>query len=123
VPTAPSDDARFADIPRLPKDAEGPIFAEPWEAQAFALTVRLHEMGYFSWHEWTAALAVELRQATRRGEPDDDTARYYHRWLAALERLVIAKGLTDATALNSRKDAWAEAYRSTPHGQPVELKV
>ena len=96
------------------------VFAEPWEAQAFALAVRLSAQGHFSWKEWTAALAEELKAAVDRGEPDDGT-RYYHHWLAALERLVVAKGLTDGAALLARKDAWADAYRHTPHGRPVEL--
>jgi nitrile hydratase accessory protein len=97
-----------------------PVFAEPWEAQAFALAVRLSQEGHFTWAEWSAALAEEVRSAAGRGEPDDGT-RYYHHWLAALERLVTAKGLTDPAALLARKDAWAEAYRHTPHGKPVEL--
>jgi hypothetical protein len=65
-------------------------------------------------------LADELRAAAERGEPDDGS-RYYHHWLAALERLVMAKGLTDRAAMEERKEAWAQAYRHTPHGQPVEL--
>ena len=96
------------------------MFAEPWEAQAFALAVKLAERGYFSWNEWTATLADELRSAADRGETDDGS-RYYHHWLAALERLVTSKGLTDRAALEKRKEAWAEAYRHTPHGKPVEL--
>lgn len=111
---------RLAALPRLPRDAGGPVFAEPWEAQAFALAVRLSEQGYFTWTEWAAALAQELRAAAGRGEPDDGS-RYYHHWLAALERLVTAKGLADPGALLARKEAWAEAYRRTPHGKPVEL--
>ena len=106
--------------PRLLRDAEGPVFAEPWQAQAFALAVRLSEQGHFTWKEWAAALAGELKAAARRGEPDDGS-RYYHHWLAALERLVTAKGLADPAALLARKEAWAEAYRRTPHGKPVEL--
>ena len=82
--------------------------------------MRLSAQGHFSWKEWTAALAEELKAAVDRGEPDDGT-RYYHHWLAALERLVVAKGLTDGAALLARKDAWADAYRHTPHGRPVEL--
>lgn len=113
--------SRVEDLPRLPKDADGPVFAEPWQAQAFALTMRLHEAGCFSWGEWTAALAAELRRTAERGEPDNDAAHYYEHWVAALEGLVTAKGLTDAVSLDCRKHAWAEAYRRTPHGQPVEL--
>jgi nitrile hydratase accessory protein len=96
------------------------VFAEPWEAQAFALAVKLSEQGHFTWKEWAAALADELKAAADRGEPDDGS-RYYHHWLAALERLVTAKGLAEPEALVARKEAWAEAYRRTPHGKPVEL--
>lgn len=113
---------RLAALPRLPHDSGGPVFAEPWEAQAFALAVRLSELGHFTWKEWAAALADELKAAAARGEPDDGS-RYYHHWLAALERLVTAKGLTDPPALRARKEAWADAYRHTPHGRPIELRA
>ena len=114
------DSERLAALPRLPRDEGGPIFAEPWQAQAFALAVKLSEAGHFTWKEWAGALADELRAAERRDEPDDGT-RYYEHWVAALERLVTAKGLTDQHALRERRDAWADAYRHTPHGQPVQL--
>ena len=107
-------------LPALPRDAGGPVFAEPWQAQAFALAVKLSEQGYFTWKEWAATLAEELKAAANRGEPDDGS-RYYQHWLAALERLVTAKGLSDPASLLARKEAWAEAYRHTPHGKPVEL--
>ena len=110
----------LAALLRLPRDPDGPVFAEPWEAQAFALAVRLSEQGYFTWKEWAAALAAEFGAAASRGEPDDGS-RYYRYWLAALERLVTAKGLADPGALRARKEAWAEAYRRTPHGKPVQL--
>jgi nitrile hydratase accessory protein len=111
---------RLAALARLPREKDGPVFAEPWEAQAFALAVKLSEQGHFTWKEWASALADELRAAVDRGEPDDGS-HYYHHWLAALERLVTAKGLTDRASLETRKEAWAEAYRHTPHGRPVEL--
>ena len=110
----------LAALSSLPRDAGGPVFAEPWEAQAFALAVKLSEQGHFTWKEWAAALAEELKAAANRGEPDDGS-RYYHHWLAALERLVAAKGLSDPSAMLARKEAWADAYRHTPHGKPVEL--
>jgi nitrile hydratase accessory protein len=110
----------FAALPRLLRNEDGAVFAEPWEAQAFALAVKLSEQGYFTWKEWATALADELKAAASRGEPDDGTS-YYHHWLAALERLVTTKGLADSAALVGRKEAWAEAYRRTPHGEPVEL--
>ena len=97
------------------------MFAEPWQAQAFALAVKLSEQGYFTWKEWAAALAAELKSAADRGEADDGS-RYYEHWLAALERLVAAKGLSDPDEMLVRKNAWADAYRHTPHGKPVILK-
>ena len=99
---------------------EPDVFREPWEAQAFALAVRLSEQGYFTWKEWAAALAEELQSASNRGEPDDGT-HYYEHWLAALERLVAARGLTDPAELAARKPAWIQAYERTPHGRPVQL--
>jgi len=108
-------------LPRVPPDEEGPVFAEPWQAQAFALAVRLSEEGRFTWKEWAAALAGELKAAADRGEPDDGS-RYYEHWLTALERLVAAKGMSDPAAMLERKQAWVDAYRHTPHGKPVELR-
>jgi nitrile hydratase accessory protein len=114
------DPESLAALPRLPRDEGGPVFREPWEAQAFALAVKLSEEGHFTWKEWAAALAEELKSAADRGEPDDGS-RYYEHWLATLERLVMAKGLSDPAALQERQKAWADAYRHTPHGKPVEL--
>ncbi len=111
---------RLAGLPRIPRDNGGPIFAEPWQAQAFALCVRLSADGYFTWKEWATTLAEELQAASERGETDDGS-RYYDHWLAALERLVTAKGLTDRAAMAAQKQAWADAYRRTPHGRPVAL--
>ena len=111
---------RLESLPGLPRDNEGPVFAEPWQAQAFAMAVRLSKQGHFTWTEWAAALADELKAASDAGQPDDGS-RYYEHWLAALERLVKEKSLTTADALDERKEAWADAYRHTPHGKPVEL--
>jgi nitrile hydratase accessory protein len=114
------DAVTLAALPRLPRDQGGPVFAEPWQAQAFALAVMLSGQGYFTWKEWATELAETLRAAAARGEPDDGS-RYYDYWLATLERVVLAKGLTDQAALIDRKDAWTAAYRNTPHGTPVQL--
>ena len=111
---------RLNALPRIPRDEEGPVFAEPWQAQAFAMAVRLCEQGHFTWKEWAAALAAELKAAEDRGEPDDGT-HYYEHWLAALERLVTAKSLSNPNEMLARKEAWAEAYRRTPHGKPINL--
>lgn len=104
----------------MPSDEDGPVFAEPWQAQAFAMAVRLSAEGHFTWEEWAAALGHQLQAAAARGEPDDGS-RYYEHWLAALEQIVVEKNLTRPDALAERKQAWIEAYENTPHGQPVEL--
>lgn len=117
-PIPPSE--TLAALPQILRDEGGPVFAEPWQAQAFALAVNLSALGHFTWKEWAAALAEELKSAADRGEPDDGS-RYYEHWLAALERLVTVKGLFDPAAMLARKEAWADSYRRTPHGKPVEL--
>lgn len=108
-------------LPAIPRDAEGPVFREPWEAQAFALTVKLHEACLFTWAEWAAALSDEIAHAQAAGDPDLGVT-YYHHWLAALERLVQGKQILDSAALDRRKQAWIHAYERTPHGKPVELR-
>lgn len=120
TPNSAPGPATFDALPSLPRDEGGPVFAEPWEAQAFAMAVRLSAQGHFTWKEWAAALATELKAAADRGQPDDGS-RYYHHWLAALEKLVTEKGLSNSAELLDRKEAWADAYRHTPHGKPVEL--
>ena len=117
----PVEESALAKLPRLPRDDGGPVFADPWQATAFALAVQLSVRGCFTWKEWAAALSEELKADELRGEPADGS-RYYHCWLTALERLAIEKGLSDGASLLQRKQAWADAYRHTPHGQPVELQ-
>ena len=107
-------------LPAIPRDDDGPTFRAPWEAQAFAMAVMLHEHGHFTWTEWAASLAEEIAAARTRGESDDGT-RYYHFWLAALEKLVADKRIVLADELQTRRDAWEEAARTTPHGQPIVL--
>lgn len=108
-------------LPTIPRDADGPVFRAPWEAQAFGMAVALHESGRFTWHEWARYLADEIAAALARGERDDGT-RYYHYWLAALEKIVADKGLVAAAEIMTRKDEWDRAARETPHGRPIELR-
>src|ERR1700730_19123346 len=83
---------RAADaVPSIPRDAEGPVFREPWEAQAFAMALALHERGLFTWPEWAATLADEIKRAQQAGDPDTGET-YYHHWLAALQRLGAPRG-------------------------------
>lgn len=107
-------------LPRIPRDADGPVFGAPWEAQAFGMAVALHARGCFTWTEWAARLADEIAAATARDEADDGR-RYYDYWLAALEKLVAAKGLVPTDELLTRKDEWDRAARATPHGRPILL--
>jgi nitrile hydratase accessory protein len=118
----PSAARRATDaIPGIPRDREGPVFREPWEAQAFAMALALHERGLFTWSEWAGALADEIKRAQAAGDPDlGDT--YYRHWLAALERLVAEKGVATADTLARYRHAWDHAADRTPHGEPIELK-
>jgi nitrile hydratase accessory protein len=109
-----------AEIPGLPHNPQGPVFKAPWEAQAFAMAVALHRRGLFTWTEWAAALADEIKRAQGAGDPDTGT-NYYHHWLAALERIVAEKGAADRTALPRYCAAWQRAARRTPHGSPIAL--
>jgi len=99
---------------------DGPVFREPWEAQAFALARSLRERGVFSSSEWAAALGEEIKKAQTEGDRDTGET-YYHHWLAALERLVAAKGLADSETLARTREAWRRASARTPHGTPIEL--
>ena len=102
------------------RDDEGPAFREPWEAQAFAMTLALHRQGLFSWPEWSQALGAQIVAAQRAGDPDlGDT--YYRHWMAALEQLVAAKGAGSLDELARCRNAWERAAARTPHGQPIEL--
>lgn len=105
----------------LPRDDGGPIFREPWEAQAFAMALSLHERGLFTWKEWAAALADEIKLAQANGDPDTGTT-YYRHWLATLEKMVATKGVATLETLNRYRDAWDHAADRTPHGKPIELK-
>ena len=109
-------------LPDIPCDAEGPVFREPWEAQAFAMAVALRERGFFTATEWAETLGAEIKRAQAGGDPDHGDT-YYRHWLAALERIVAENGITDARALARTRDAWEHACERTPHGQPIELKA
>ena len=108
-------------IPGVPRDHDGPVFREPWEAQAFAMTLALYERGLFTWPEWAATLADEIKKAQAGGDPDTGET-YYQHWLNALERMVAHKGVTDPATLKRYHDAWDHASDRTPHGQPIELR-
>jgi nitrile hydratase accessory protein len=106
----------------IPRDRDGPVFREPWEAQAFAMAVTLQARGLFTWGEWASALGEEIKRAQAAGDPDTGET-YYRHWLATLERLVAQKGVTDPATLARYREAWDHAADRTPHGTPIELRV
>jgi nitrile hydratase accessory protein len=110
-----------AELPELPRDTDGPVFKAPWEAQAFAMTLALHERGVFTWKEWAQTLAAVIGEVKRRGETDTGED-YYRHWLTALERIAATKELVTASLLLQRRQEWEEAARHTPHGQPIQLQ-
>src|SRR6201993_3924179 len=110
-----------AGMPDLPRDEGGPVFREPWEAQAFALAVALNERGVFTWSEWAAALSEEIKRAQAAGDPDTGET-YYRHWLATLERLLPPQGVATSETLHRYRDAWDHAADRTPHGSPIELR-
>ena len=109
-----------AAVPGVPRDEQGPVFREPWEAQAFAMALALKQRGLFTWSEWAAALGEELKRAQRAGDPDTGET-YYRHWLATLERLVTEKGVASGETLGRYREAWGHAADRTPHGTPIEL--
>ena len=108
-------------VPSIPRDDDGPVFRAPWEAQAFAMALALHERGLFSWPEWAAMLAAEIKRAQAAGDPDTGETYYLH-WLAALERMVAEKSIATPDTLARYHDAWDHAVDRTPHGEPIELQ-
>ena len=110
-----------AALPDLARDDSGPVFKSPWEAQAFAMVIALHERGLFAWKEWAQTLGEVIAEAKRRGEPDTGED-YYRHWLTALERMVTRAGLLTAAGLAARREQWVCAARETPHGQPIVLR-
>ncbi len=117
------EDARLAaeSVPSIPHDAEGPVFLEPWQAQAFAMALALHARDLFTWPEWAAMLSEQIKRAQAAGDPDSGDTYYLH-WLDALERIVAEKGVTDPRTLARYREAWDHAADRTPHGKPIELK-
>ncbi|WP_164718602.1 MULTISPECIES: nitrile hydratase accessory protein [Bradyrhizobium] len=113
--------AATAAIPSIPRDDDGPVFRAPWEAHAFAMALTLHERGVFTWPEWAAALAHQIKRAQAAGDPDTGETYYLH-WLATLEGLVASKGVASTDTLHRYRDAWDRAADRTPHGKPIELR-
>jgi nitrile hydratase accessory protein len=107
-------------VPSIPRGADGPVFRAPWEAQAFSMALALHERGLFTWTEWAAILAQEIKRAQAAGDPDTGET-YYRHWLATLERLVAEKGAVDTGTLTRYREAWQRAAERTPHGAPLAL--
>src|SRR5438309_2686115 len=110
--------AATAAIPSIPRDNDGPVFRAPWEAHAFAMALALYDRGVFTWPEWAAMLAAEIKRAQAGGDPDTGET-YYRHWLTTLERMVVEKGVANAGTLSRYRDAWDRAADRTPHGVPI----
>jgi nitrile hydratase accessory protein len=104
--------------PETPPGIEDPVFAEAWQAEAFALTVALHEGGLFTWAEWSATLSAELERPSAAKDGSD----YYDHWVRALERLLAAKEVAPAADVENLTAAWHRAAEATPHGKPIRLE-
>ncbi|WP_353008863.1 nitrile hydratase accessory protein [Mesorhizobium sp. M0977] len=102
----------------LPAGVEAPVFAQPWQAEAFAMTVALHDNGLFSWSEWADALSAEVKRPGAARDGHD----YYKHWLAALKKLLSAKGVAGRSDVDSLAAAWERAAHATPHGKPILLE-
>ena len=109
-------------LPLPPGAADVPVFAEPWQAQAFAMAVQLHAKGVFTWPQWAHALSQTIAQAGAAGDPDDGSG-YYQHWVDALEHLVLAHNLGTAEQIHRLEHAWEAAAARTPHGQPIEVQA
>lgn len=96
---------------------DDPVFSEPWQAQAFAMVVALHERGVFSWSEWAEALSSQVKGPTAAVDGRD----YYEHWLAALEKLLAQKSVAARGEVDALAAAWQRAAHATPHGKPIEL--
>lgn len=111
--------AHGLDMPLLRQD--GPVFCEPWQAQAFAMTLALHDKGLFTWEQWAQTLGDVIAHAGDHGDPDRGNTYYWH-WLGALERIVRESGCVNQDMLTQKQLAWRDAAARTPHGQPITLK-
>jgi nitrile hydratase accessory protein len=100
---------------QLPLPDEEQVFAEPWQAQVFAMTVVLHERGLFTWPEWAQALNRRVQDGAADGSD------YYACWAAALEDVLHSRGVADPGAVERTTRAWHDAAARTPHGRPIEL--
>ncbi|MGQ3298904.1 nitrile hydratase accessory protein [Reyranella sp.] len=107
-------------VPGIPCQGEAPIFAEPWQAQVFAMALSLQQRGVFTWHEWAEELGLQIKSALAEGDPDDGSTYYCH-WLATLERLAVRKSIASPETLDRYVRAWIHAADRTPHGQTIEL--
>ncbi|MHA1524753.1 MAG: nitrile hydratase accessory protein [Alphaproteobacteria bacterium] len=114
-------------VPNVPRNEAGPVFDEPWQAQAFAMAVALHGQGHFTWGEWAQCLGAALKaadptdQTGQAGQTDQPQEAYYRAWLSALEQMSTQAGLVGGRELAQRKHAWDRAARATPHGEPIVL--
>ncbi|MCL6284419.1 nitrile hydratase accessory protein [Ruegeria sp. 2012CJ41-6] len=100
--------------------APEPVFEDPWHAQLFALTVHLNETGRFDWPDWAARFSATLKRHGLERELNGG-ADYFNAWLETLEDLLAESGEAGDGERDRVRQAWENAYLTTPHGQPVHL--
>ena len=87
------------------------VFQTPWESHAFAMAVALCERGLFTWDEFRAHLIAEIGRWEREN-PQGSEYQYYERWVAALGKLLLERGVCDL----------GEIEKQEHHEQEVQLE-
>lgn len=114
----PDREASLARSPGLRLSDDGaPVFPQPWAAEAFAMTVHLHQRGLFSWSEWAETLSAELK----RQDPARCGEDYFDHWVAALTAILVRRGVADEKSVLALQASWQRAAEATPHGRAIEL--
>jgi nitrile hydratase accessory protein len=91
----------------LPRSNGEIVFDQPWEARAFSLAVALCEAGRYEWNGFRDRLIDAVGEAG----PDDGSG-YYAAWMAALESVVVDRGLLDRSEIVNRVE---EIRRADSH--------
>lgn len=99
----------------------GPAFSEPWQAEAFALTLQLARAGHFTWTDWVGTFSAEITASPQTADEDINTA-YYRQWMQALEKILAARALVSSTEVTDYEEDWRRSYFHTAHGAPIEFR-
>lgn len=109
-------------LPFTNKNEDQVVFQDPWHSQLFAITVQMSEKGNFSWTEFVKVFGEALKKERLPTKNLDGSNDYFYCWLNALEEILIEKKISNQNTLILLKEEWTQAYLSTPHGKPVNIK-